>query len=265
MAHSDPRPLARTNVTLPANLLEEVDPFAGPRGRSRYVAEAVAQRVRRDALGAAIRETAGAMVGQAGWMNPDEVAAGWTSCAAEETDGPMRYLLDTTPLIDTPTATSRRLAVIGCTRREADLFTCDVVVCEALSGGSDEQRAVIGRLLARSISWRPIPMRRAPQVRRASSARRRRKAGARRRPDRGGGDEPQRDDRDAQSAGLRATGRIGPGLTRVYELTSQTTNDMSAPVERLRERRGHRRRSPGLLRPSVERRLPWAPERGAGG
>jgi hypothetical protein len=39
------------------------------------VAEAVAQRVRRDQLGAAIRETAGAMRGREGWMRPDEVVA----------------------------------------------------------------------------------------------------------------------------------------------------------------------------------------------
>jgi predicted nucleic acid-binding protein len=30
----------------------------------------------------------------------------------------------------------------------ADLFTCEVVVCEALSGGTDEHRDVISRLLA---------------------------------------------------------------------------------------------------------------------
>lgn len=78
--------LARTNVTLPAALLEEVDRFAGPRGRSRYVAEAVAQRVRRDALGAAIRETAGAMVGKPGWMTPDEVAAWVDGLRSEETE-----------------------------------------------------------------------------------------------------------------------------------------------------------------------------------
>jgi hypothetical protein len=65
--------LARTNLTLPADLLAEVDELAGPRGRSRYVAEAVAQRVRRDRLGKAIRETAGIMVGRPGWMSPDEV------------------------------------------------------------------------------------------------------------------------------------------------------------------------------------------------
>lgn len=72
MTHSD---LVRTNVTLPADLLAQVDRLAGERGRSRFVAEAVAQRVRREELGAAIRETAGAMVGREGWMSPDEVVA----------------------------------------------------------------------------------------------------------------------------------------------------------------------------------------------
>ena len=86
MAHSRTEPLTRTNVTLPAALLEEVDRFAGPRGRSRYVAEAVAQRVKRDELGAAIRETAGALVGKPGWMGPDEVAAWVDDLRSEETD-----------------------------------------------------------------------------------------------------------------------------------------------------------------------------------
>ena len=60
----------------------------------------------------------------------------------------MRYLLDTTLLIDhanghpAATALLRRLYEEG-----GELFTCDVVVCEALSGGTDEQRDVIGRLL----------------------------------------------------------------------------------------------------------------------
>lgn len=60
-------------MTLPASVLAQVDRLAGERGRSRYVADAVAQRVRRDELGAAIRETAGVMVGRPGWMSPDEV------------------------------------------------------------------------------------------------------------------------------------------------------------------------------------------------
>jgi metal-responsive CopG/Arc/MetJ family transcriptional regulator len=78
--------LARTNLTLPAELMAEVDALAGPRGRSRYVAEAVAQRVKRDKLGRAIRDTAGIMVGKPGWMSPDEVVAWVDFLRNEETD-----------------------------------------------------------------------------------------------------------------------------------------------------------------------------------
>lgn len=78
--------LARTNVTLPGSLLREVDRLAGPRGRSRYVAEAVAQRVKRDRLRLAIRETAGIMVGKPGWMSPDEVARWVDELRSEESD-----------------------------------------------------------------------------------------------------------------------------------------------------------------------------------
>ena len=78
--------LARTNLTLPEDLMAEVDQIAGPRGRSRYVAEAVAQRVKRDKLGKAIRETAGIMVGSPGWMSPDEVVRWVDFLRSEETD-----------------------------------------------------------------------------------------------------------------------------------------------------------------------------------
>lgn len=60
----------------------------------------------------------------------------------------MRYLLDTTLIIDhahgyaPAMRTLERLYAEG-----ADLFTCDVVVCEALSGGSDEHLDVVRRLL----------------------------------------------------------------------------------------------------------------------
>lgn len=57
--------LARTNLTLPEELLVKVDAIAGPRGRSRYVAEAVAQRVKRDELGQAIEASAGVVRGKA--------------------------------------------------------------------------------------------------------------------------------------------------------------------------------------------------------
>lgn len=54
--------MARTNLTLPEELIAEVDAIAGPRGRSRYVADAVAQRVKRDRLLRAIDASAGSLV-----------------------------------------------------------------------------------------------------------------------------------------------------------------------------------------------------------
>lgn len=60
----------------------------------------------------------------------------------------MRYLLDTTLLIDhangypPATTTLARLFEEG-----ADLYACDVVVCEALSGGTDEHLQAVGRLI----------------------------------------------------------------------------------------------------------------------
>jgi predicted nucleic acid-binding protein len=59
-----------------------------------------------------------------------------------------RYLLDTTVLID------HSLGLFGATTlierllgETGDLFTCDVVVTEALSKGTDEQRALIDNVI----------------------------------------------------------------------------------------------------------------------
>jgi metal-responsive CopG/Arc/MetJ family transcriptional regulator len=78
--------LARTNLTLPKDLMDEVDELAGPRGRSRYVAEAVAARVKRDKLGKAIRDTAGILVGTPYHMNRDQVTEWIEFLRTEETD-----------------------------------------------------------------------------------------------------------------------------------------------------------------------------------
>ena len=78
--------LARTNLTLPEDLMAEVDTLAGPRGRSRYVAEAVAQRVKRDKLGKAIRDTAGILVGTPYQKSRDEVTAWVDALRSEQTD-----------------------------------------------------------------------------------------------------------------------------------------------------------------------------------
>ena len=60
----------------------------------------------------------------------------------------MRYLLDTTLIIDHAHGHEPAMRLLHRLFEEgAELFTCDVVVCEALSGGSDEHRSVISRLL----------------------------------------------------------------------------------------------------------------------
>jgi len=49
----------RTNLLLPKDLVDEVDRFAGARGRSRYVAEALRAKLKRDRLKEMIEKTAG--------------------------------------------------------------------------------------------------------------------------------------------------------------------------------------------------------------
>lgn len=65
--------LVRTNVTLPAELMREMDELAGPRGRSAYVAEAVLMKVKRDRLRRALDGARGIFVGTPNALSPDEV------------------------------------------------------------------------------------------------------------------------------------------------------------------------------------------------
>jgi hypothetical protein len=67
--------MVRTNLTLPVDLLEQIDKVAGPRGRSSYIASVVAKQVRRDLQRKVFEETFGVMIGKPGWMNPDEALA----------------------------------------------------------------------------------------------------------------------------------------------------------------------------------------------
>lgn len=60
----------------------------------------------------------------------------------------MRYLLDTTLIVDHAHGHEPAMRLLHRLYEEgAELFTCEVVVCEALSGGSDEHRSVVSRLL----------------------------------------------------------------------------------------------------------------------
>ena len=78
----------RTNLLLPKELVEEVDRYAGPRGRSRFVAEALAERLRRERLREAVESTAGALRGAnyPHWESSDAVVAWVRHLRSEETD-----------------------------------------------------------------------------------------------------------------------------------------------------------------------------------
>jgi predicted nucleic acid-binding protein len=58
------------------------------------------------------------------------------------------YLLDTTLLVDYVNGDASAAATVDDLFGEgADLFTCGVVTCEALSGGNDEERRLLAVLL----------------------------------------------------------------------------------------------------------------------
>ncbi|HEX6128736.1 MAG TPA: CopG family transcriptional regulator [Candidatus Limnocylindria bacterium] len=78
----------RTNLLLSKALVDEVDRYAGPRGRSRYVAEALEARLRRDRLRDAVRSTAGRLRADdyPYWGSPDKVVEWVRARRAELTD-----------------------------------------------------------------------------------------------------------------------------------------------------------------------------------
>lgn len=76
----------RTNLSLPSALVAEVDHFAGPRGRSRYVADALEARLKRDRLLEAIEATAGAWKDHPLFPTDESVVAWVRALRAEGTD-----------------------------------------------------------------------------------------------------------------------------------------------------------------------------------
>jgi metal-responsive CopG/Arc/MetJ family transcriptional regulator len=79
--------LARTNLTLPEELIRQVDELAGPRGRSRFVAEAVEYRVRREKLRRAIGLSFGSLVPSGGHPMTREEVSAWVRAQRDaETD-----------------------------------------------------------------------------------------------------------------------------------------------------------------------------------
>lgn len=75
-----------TNLTLPSDLVEEIDEIAGPRGRSRFVEEAVRRAVKRERLRIAATRAAGAWRDHPLFPNSEAVVEWVRRGRAEETD-----------------------------------------------------------------------------------------------------------------------------------------------------------------------------------
>lgn len=78
----------RTNLVLPRDLVKEADRYAGPRGRSRYVAEALEARVRRDRMREAFAATAGMWKDHPLFPTSEAVVEWVRKGRAEKTHGP---------------------------------------------------------------------------------------------------------------------------------------------------------------------------------
>ena len=80
----------RTNLLLPEALLKEVDRFAGPRGRSRFVTEALEAKLKRERLRVAIKESAGVLSAEdyPYWATSEDIVEWVRARRAEKTTLP---------------------------------------------------------------------------------------------------------------------------------------------------------------------------------
>jgi hypothetical protein len=84
------RMAVRTNLLLPEDVVEALDRVAGPRGRSRYVTQAVRERIRRDEREAAMREAAGSWRDHPDFPTSEAVVEWVRRLRREETSAPDR-------------------------------------------------------------------------------------------------------------------------------------------------------------------------------
>ena len=75
----------RTNLMLPDDLVAAIDEVAGPRGRSRYVADVLARQIQRDRWYAAMKAAAGAWRDHPSFPN-DESVSEWVRASRRDTN-----------------------------------------------------------------------------------------------------------------------------------------------------------------------------------
>lgn len=78
------------NLSLPEDLVHELDMVSGPRNRSSFVEDSIRRAIRRERLRASIERTAGSLPDEryAHWKTSEDVVAWVRRMRAEETRGP---------------------------------------------------------------------------------------------------------------------------------------------------------------------------------
>lgn len=76
----------RTHIIVPEELIEEIDRIAGKRKRSRFVEEAIREKLEREALGRAMKEVKGMLdpADYPEWSTPEKVSAWIRESRAED-------------------------------------------------------------------------------------------------------------------------------------------------------------------------------------
>lgn len=77
----------RAHIVLPRAVVAAVDRLVGQRRRSQFMAEAIAEKLRRENLRAALRETAGSLdlAHYPQWATPEQVSA-WVRASRAQDD-----------------------------------------------------------------------------------------------------------------------------------------------------------------------------------
>ena len=207
----------RTNLMLPEELVAAIDEVAGPRGRSRYVAEALERQIRRDRCTPAIKATAGAVEGPPALpdrrvrrrVGPGRARGRHRSVGRRARA--MKYLLDSTFVIDhlRGGASGDRPASTRCTQAGDDPLVDERRrSAEVWAGRRTEGDPAIERLLRYLEYVQPGPSTaRLAGEWRAEARERGRITGSRRRAHRRDGVRPRRRRPDAERPRLRADAR----------------------------------------------------------
>ena len=87
--------LLRTHVVIPAELVHSVDDLVGKRARSRFFAEAVAEKLARSRRATVLRNAAGALADRdiPGWET-SEAAAKWVRASREADNERLKTLAE---------------------------------------------------------------------------------------------------------------------------------------------------------------------------